>query len=498
MRSFGERESNDPPNEDTLILRVHGVTEAGEDVKCELVQVLQNRLDDAVLEFLSVMLARNAMCPLTPEDVHFLQKPFRSAEIMIRISIQEFALKWLDSYMHYLRQNLLQFLNIPKYTDSRSHCHFKDYSETEQLSNKMKEDNIFIYNQSQNPSSGSIGIACIALAIICRSEDPTSDSDERCDNLFKNRNFQNAVTANIIDPKNGLPETYLEFRLWKQGRVNMDNLSQKLKNATSQSVWDIIMEHYLLQSPLCHEDIKTSTLPSNKQINPIVEDTAFAEFENTTLLDLSLSSKNIEIELNSGPQIETRSDSVGSRRRKRANPLFQRSTTVDETKENTNRKSVIWLSAFEQGDRGVLSEVYSSTLQDWLEFGYTLATPSVKRHQVTLTNRHLTNVTVKELQSIVAHLSRENAKAFRSVGPCLYMPYAPTNSIQKCLIISRNFEQWKACTAFKGSLDFPELYNVNNIKHTQKFTPCVANNGCFIPRQKILWAVIETDKVCDI
>lgn len=125
VRSFGERETNEPSNEDTLILRVHGVTEAGEDVKCELVQVLQNRLDDAVLEFLSVMLARNAMCPLTPEDVHFLQKPFRSAEIMIRISIQEFALKWLDSYMHYLRQNLLQFLNIPKYTDSRSHFHFK-------------------------------------------------------------------------------------------------------------------------------------------------------------------------------------------------------------------------------------------------------------------------------------------------------------------------------------------------------------------------------------
>lgn len=199
MRSFGEKEANEPPNEDTLILRVHGVTEAGEDVKCELVQVLQNRLDDAVLEFLSVMLARNAMCPLTPEDVHFLQKPFRSAEIMIRISMQDFALKFVDSYMHYLRQNLLQFLNIPKYTDSRSHFHFKDYSETEQLSNRMKEDNIFIYNQSQNPSSGSIGIACIALAIICRIEDLAACLDEKCDRLFENKNFEKMVSANIID-----------------------------------------------------------------------------------------------------------------------------------------------------------------------------------------------------------------------------------------------------------------------------------------------------------
>lgn len=201
VRSFGEKEANEPFNEDTLILSVHGVTDAGEDVKCELVQVLQNRLDDAVLEFLSVMLARNAMCPLTPEDVHFLQKPFRSAEIIIRISIQEFALKWLDSYMHYLRQNLLQFLNIPKYTDSRSHFHFKDYSESEQISNKIREDNIFIYNQSQNPSSGSIGIACIALAVISSLDSRGVDLKEKCDGLFKNGNFETVVSANILNPE---------------------------------------------------------------------------------------------------------------------------------------------------------------------------------------------------------------------------------------------------------------------------------------------------------
>lgn len=86
MRSFGEKETNEPLNEDTLILKVHGITEAGADVRCDLVQVLQNRLDDAVLESLSIMLARNAMCPLTPEDVHFLQKPFRSPEHIIRVS----------------------------------------------------------------------------------------------------------------------------------------------------------------------------------------------------------------------------------------------------------------------------------------------------------------------------------------------------------------------------------------------------------------------------
>jgi len=59
----------------------------GSEVKEELVQVLQNRLDDAVLEVLSVMLARNPMCKLTPDDVHFIQKPFKVPDSVIQVRI---------------------------------------------------------------------------------------------------------------------------------------------------------------------------------------------------------------------------------------------------------------------------------------------------------------------------------------------------------------------------------------------------------------------------
>jgi hypothetical protein len=59
----------------------------GSEVKEELVQVLQNRLDDAVLEVLSVMLARNPMCKLTPDDVHFIQKPFKVPDSVIQVGM---------------------------------------------------------------------------------------------------------------------------------------------------------------------------------------------------------------------------------------------------------------------------------------------------------------------------------------------------------------------------------------------------------------------------
>ena len=42
---------------------------AGLEIREDLVQLLQKKLDDAVLDMLTVTLARNNMSKLTPEDV---------------------------------------------------------------------------------------------------------------------------------------------------------------------------------------------------------------------------------------------------------------------------------------------------------------------------------------------------------------------------------------------------------------------------------------------
>lgn len=42
---------------------------AGAEITQDLVQLLQKKLDDAVLDILTVMLLRNPMCKLMPEDV---------------------------------------------------------------------------------------------------------------------------------------------------------------------------------------------------------------------------------------------------------------------------------------------------------------------------------------------------------------------------------------------------------------------------------------------
>ncbi|KAG5885699.1 hypothetical protein JTB14_002313 [Gonioctena quinquepunctata] len=509
VRSFGERESNNFPIEDTLILKVHGITEAGSDVQHDLVQVLQNRLDDAVLEFLSVMLARNAMCPLTPEDVHFIQKPFRPPEVIIRVTIQDFVLQWLESFIHYLKQNLLQFLNVPKYTDMRPHYHFKDYAETDETNQMMSEDNIFIYNQSQNPASGNRGIACIAVAFIKKCEighlpiEPLIFS-----NIFETGKFASTVTSEIISGEGSCPPFYLEFRLWKQGRVNIDNLSEKLKAAVSQATWDIIMEYYLLIKSLCVQNLSVNECDAD--VGPVRLGSLDLDFDKEIEFNVVLDTntdKNIREAILSykRPKLEN----FRSRKKKHKNlipptPKAKRSITFDDnekekdiTKEKIH-KPLMKLNSYENGDAGVLSVVYSKYLPDWLAFGYDLNTPSVKKHRINLNSRHLPHIVIGELLNIL----QDSPKVFRCIptnsikseSEDIYVPHLASNMIAKYVIISRNLEHWSTSVSINDASEIPDSMSPHALKHSQKFVPAVYNHF-FIPRQKILWMSVESDSI---
>ncbi|RZC33025.1 SZT2-like, partial [Asbolus verrucosus] len=523
VRSFGEKESKDVPNEDTLILKVHGITDAGTDVQCDLVQVLQNRLDDAVLEFLSVMLARNSMCPLTPEDVQFIQKPFRLPEVIIRLTMQDFVLLWMDSFIHYLKQNLLQFLNIPKYTDNRSHYHFKDYSESEQTGNRSIDDNIFIYNQSQNPSSGSRGIACIALGVVYNTDFKCADITLKSfEEVFETKSFQNMVSSKIMDSDGSfynlpylnsvynlniseeIPHVYLEFRLWKQGRVNIDNLSIKLREAISQATWDLVMEYLILTAPLCEETNKI-LIPQPTPINIYTSNLNLSkEVEFNCTIDVT-NKDNIKIV--GRRKLETLF--LHRKRVRRVNPptaKATRSITFDDYEREkeiyfakmSNVKPLTKLNAFETGDEGILCKNYSKYLPGWLEFGSTIMAPSVKKQKINLTNCHLPGTTIKELLNFIQDIP----KAFRAIPShplCeendeVFVPHDPKTFVEKCVIISRNFDNWKASTAFRGTLDYPDFMSPHALKHTQKFVPTAVNNK-FIPRQKILWILVQSDSI---
>lgn len=382
-----------------FIRQVHGISEAGPEVRCELVQVLQNRLDDAVLEVLSVMLARNPMCKLTPSDVHFIQRQYRAPESVIRLSVQQRCLRHMGALGYYLRQNILQFLYTPKYTDTRAHSHFQDYSQQDGSSKKVPESDIFLYNQSH--SSGSRGIACIAIAIVNeKGEIIVTENENVFDAMFPScpeiKDFEDIVATNVywglgcvsihysvlilmisrnltitfFQEKNDSKTTtkaYIEFRIWKQGRVNLEALVHKLKAAVKHANWDLITEYNYLPTPLTE----------------------------------SFNDEN-------------------------------------DTDDHNIRNDPSELNSYELGEKGKLKQVYHSTLPYWFQFALDLAAPSMKKHVVKLERRHSLPVILKELQNLVhSHALDTTARTFVQWSR---QPFIDTDSTQDDLLLSKTVE----------------------------------------------------------
>uniref|UniRef100_A0A0C9R6N5 Szt2 protein n=1 Tax=Fopius arisanus TaxID=64838 RepID=A0A0C9R6N5_9HYME len=465
VRSFGEKDSDYLSKcDDSIVLMVHGISEPGAEVKQELVQVLHNRLDDAILEVLSVMLARNPMCKLTPADVHFIQKPYRSPESYVQFSIQPYYVSHMDALAYYLRQNILQFLYIPKYTDPRGHYHFQDYSQPEGSNKRVPETDIFLNNQSQ--SSGNKGIACIAMAI---SKDLNeTDCLLKFPGYLSPEEFKDVVSTNAYEGTSSCTSASspIEFRIWKQGRVYLETLVEKLRAAIKYATWDLVTEYLLL--------------PVSLTVVPVEE-----------------KKELVEGLKEDSPRKESQS---------------HRRLGVDDL-----------------GEDGELHEIYHRTFPCWFQFALDMGVPSVKKHVVNIQHRHPIPTIVRELQNLIRINAPEtstrsfvlrqsqpfvindsidkstrlpfridkNTEALeaRNEDEIVYVPYEfpqdDQRSFTKAVVVARNFNQWRA--SFSDVPDSESLIPKDQ-KLLQKFNPLI-QESTFIPRQRLLLAQVESHQV---
>ena len=94
----------------------------------DLIAVLQKKLDDKVVEVISMMLQRNARCKLSTEDVRFLQKPDAAPDHTLQFAVHPATIQYMQAVAFYLRQNMVTIpLIMPNYTTA-STARFKDQS----------------------------------------------------------------------------------------------------------------------------------------------------------------------------------------------------------------------------------------------------------------------------------------------------------------------------------------------------------------------------------
>ncbi|CAG01161.1 unnamed protein product, partial [Tetraodon nigroviridis] len=251
-----------------ILLLVHGVGSAGPEITDELVKVLRKRLDETTLDIITVMLVRN--CKLTPADVDvgglkhkasysFIQPSGSPATEVMTFSLPHYCLPWLPAVAHYLRQNLLIFLHVPKYTDSNTAHHFKHHFG---LSSDVADGDIYLYNKPGGQGTGGKGIACIVLSFVdphgCPLQGPAQDDVQRremCSSPFHPQLFEELTTVSKVNSVNGgsAPEAklFVRFDIWEQGNVSPLQLSDKLQGALRHALCDVLMELKVLPHPLC-------------------------------------------------------------------------------------------------------------------------------------------------------------------------------------------------------------------------------------------------------
>ncbi|XP_056893432.1 KICSTOR complex protein SZT2 isoform X1 [Takifugu flavidus] len=261
-----------------ILLLVHGVGNAGPEITDELVKVLRKRLDETTLDIITVMLVRN--CKLTPADVDFIQPAGSPATEVMMFSLPHHCFPCLPAVSHYLRQNLLIFLHVPKYTDSNTAHHFKPFFH---LSSDVADGDIYLYNKPGGQGTGGKGIACIALSFVdphgCPLQGPAQDytdvqRSEICTSLFHPHQFDELTSVSKVDSISSSSaaesKLFVRFDIWEQGNVSSLQLSDKLQGALRHALCDVLMEIKVLPNPLCVGGTRLATRPPPEEAKGLI------------------------------------------------------------------------------------------------------------------------------------------------------------------------------------------------------------------------------------
>ncbi|XP_043941348.1 KICSTOR complex protein SZT2 isoform X2 [Protopterus annectens] len=467
-----------------ILLMVHGVGEAGPEIKDEFVKVLKRRLDEATLDIITLMLGRN--CKLTPADVEFIQPPGAPPTELLQFIIPQVFLPWMNALAHYLRQNLLIFLHTPKYTDSNMEHHFQHYF---QQNNSLPDSDIFLYNKPGGQGTGGKGIACIALSFMdeqkiliqmnqLESTSPTKLNGTAAD-ILKDDDFENltGVTVCKTDPatQNTGPQIFVRFDIWEQGNTSMMQLTEKLRNAVRHALCDVIMEFCVLQASLCVESGNShvpaeqneftngilrrtmseargmvsvanavrKNIPAPLTYVPTSSNSNTGNPESVTptsktgrrsFWDKLSKSENAEIVTpkTTDDIVLGRSEEGRARRRHKTENVKQPSSqerivTAEmeqaQRQASERRKRICQL---EEGDRGNLYLLFSGTCQRWIAFMNQLGCPSIQQCSAEVISRFLIPSVLTEIVNLVTSLANDTAvKVFEkfSQNPT-FVPYS--------------------------------------------------------------------------
>ncbi|PRP81777.1 hypothetical protein PROFUN_08395 [Planoprotostelium fungivorum] len=237
----------------TLLLRLYGVDPPGVEFTEQLGRLLESKLAQHTLAYISNLLERNPLLKLTPEDVQFI----RGSTLLPCLSTMSKLPHHVDmsKFFRFLRQSIGQYLSTLHTTFSGDTSHeiistrygaldFNENSETE---------GAFVYNVLNRKASSVIqqnasqGISIVRLTYANPSDNLTESSVN--ETSWLEMSAQDVPTHSDSWEKE---MNLILIEVWtREGTSSAEALCSQLKTSIAHTVCEYIMEEYLLKRR-CH------------------------------------------------------------------------------------------------------------------------------------------------------------------------------------------------------------------------------------------------------
>ena len=431
-------------NDSKLLLKwfgVHDLTQQHLNELQELRMGIEKKLDDTVLEYITLMLCRNSQFKLTAADVRLIQPREVNADGYLLPALPDETVSFavsshlavsMPALLYYIHQHLLLFLGIPRYTGPDLvqflPIHSKEFTS---VSSKMESPALYLYAESKEKGKKGHGVACICLDY-CKKE-PNCDSQPlQFDINTTVDGLRELATTTQIHASTS-SDSVISLYIWTRGSLNTKSLHSKLEAALHHAMSDAVTERSLEMPFTYPTAVKTNAM------KPL--------FERSEKEDSRFLQNFFQTKFGSGP-----------------------------TSRSMSRKEVV---ADEQISAGTsLNRFYASVLPHWLLHMIDISSPSVSFSCFRCPGKLNTEQVVNNMSKILSSaLSDSRLLKFGktldsandwycidgdvvdTLDPGMYMQF---------VLLSRNFDLWKKSIKANGS----SLIKVNtSIMSLQKFPP---------------------------
>ncbi len=245
--------------QESLVLQLYGIQRPSHDFTERLNHVVQFKLDDAVLEAMCSLYARNQRLRLYPADIAFLQPSISEPSHILSLPLPNWATS-VEALTFYFLQNFSARTLRPNYTSPDHKDHFQVPLELQNAylvetcddSHDIHQDHLFLYIRPHQKGRG-IGVVSVSLVSpegrFITPLPGVVEANAHFLDLHDSRTEE--LNCTITEIESEVKGQYnIRLHVWEKGNIGLVEFMDKALLCFKHSLMDYIIELRLLALPV--------------------------------------------------------------------------------------------------------------------------------------------------------------------------------------------------------------------------------------------------------